>query len=358
MGNSYNVDKSTLIILGIFIVLTIVLYKFNSKEGFYLSYFPPNSKDARTTIMDNKDVKATSIIYKNKKIIFRFPQETSRENMIVYIANFFKSKIGGIYENVINIFIERNGLGNGEFEPQSSRTDLENRITNKDYDKVFLIIGYVQKDNYKNSAYGTSNRTKYITTPQTNKYERIPIEFTNNLASILLDKKKTPRPIMYFMHYWFDTFYCRGNYEKKLNIVGFNQKDVKNENIHKYIVEVGDVQDCKWGSDSSKVQTCKIGNDKELEPDTISVEPDSDARSRGYKTPFNNLDKCRVKEIYFKKWDGRGVPIDKIKQNVEMKEFIYHPGLVQNKLDGLYDDVFDMSRIIPSFPTGRAVSGR
>ena len=358
MDTSYNFNKSTLIIIGIFIVLIILLYKLKNKEGFYLSFFPPCSKDPRTTIMDDKDAKASNIIYGNKQITFRFPKGTPREAMVVYVSNFFKSKIGGIYNNVIDIHIERKGPGNGDFEPQTSLTDLTNKITDEDYDKVFLIIGHIEKDKYKNSDFGTANRTKYITTPQTNRYERIPLEFSNSNVTIRLDKKETPRPIMYFMHYWFDTFYCQGKYEKPLNVVGFNQKDIAAENIHKYVVPVGDLQDCKWGSDNSKVQTCKIYNDKELEPDTISVEPDSDTRNRGYKTPSKKLNKCAVEDIYFKKWDGRGVPIDHVKQNIDMKELIYHPALVQNKLDGLYDDVFEMSRIIPSFPTGRASVGR
>ncbi len=358
MDTSYNLNKSTLIIIGIFVVLIIILYKLKNKESFYLSFFPPSSKEVRTTIVDDKNVTASNIIYGDKQITFTFPKDTPREAMIVYVSNFFKSKIGGIYKNVIDIKVERKGPGNSDFLDQSSFTDLDNKITNEDYDKVFLVIGHVEKDKYKNSDFGTSNRMKYITTPQTMRYERIPLSFTNTSVTILLNKKQIPMPVMYFMHYWFDTFYCQGKYERQLNVTGFNQKDIEKENIYKYVVPVGDLQDCKWGSDNSKVQTCKLYNEKEFEPDTISVEPDSDTRSRGYKTPSKKLDNCEVENIYFKKWDGRGVPIERVKEDLNMKEYIYHPALVQNKLDGLYDDVFDMSRIIPSFPTGRAVSGR
>ncbi len=352
------INKNTLIVILIFLILTIILYKMTKKEGFYLSFFPPNPKEPRTTIVDNHDVQSNRVIYGNKTITFKFPNDTPRESMVTYVGKFFQSKIGGIYNNVINIKVERKGLGNGDFSPQESLTDLDNQITDKDYDKVHLIVGHIEKDKYKYSDYGTANRMKYITTPQTMRYERIPLEFGINSITIRLDKKQIPMPVMYFMHYWFDTFYCQGKFEKELNVQGYNQKDDSKENIHKYVVNVGDMSDCKCGKDNSKIQTCKIYKDKELEPDVISVEPDSEIRSRGYKTPSQKLDKCATQEIYLKKWDARGVPIEKVSNDLEMKEYIYHPALVQNKLDGLYDDVFDMSRIIPSFPTGRMSSGR
>jgi hypothetical protein len=366
MANTYIKNKNTIILLAIVLVLVYLAKMLTKKEGFYLSFFPPTPSRScdtdecrRTTIVDDRDVQAKGqMVYGNKQIAFNFPPDTPREAMVTYVGKFFRSKLGGTYQNVIDVKVERKGPGNGDFYPQSALTDLVNRITDVDYDKVFLIVGHVEKDSYKYTDYGTSNRMKYITAPQNMKYERIPLEFSGNSVVIRLDKKDTPMPVMYFMHYWFDTFYCQGKYEKELNVVGVNQKDNASENIHKYVVDVGNMDDCKWGSDNSKVQTCKIYDDKELQPDAIHVEPDSDARNRGYKTPMKTYNRCDAEGVYFKKWDARGVPIERTQRDIEMKEYIYHPGLVQNKLDGLYDDVFDMSRIIPSFPTGKASSGR
>jgi hypothetical protein len=365
MANTYIRNRNTLILLAVFLALTLLVNKLSKKESFYLSFFPPNPRRScdtdecrRTTIVDDRDVKSNGAIYGDKQITFNFPADTPREAMITYVGKFFRSKIGGTYENVIDVKVERKGPGNGDFYPESALTDLINKITDVDYDKVYLIVGHVEKDLYKTTNYGTAMRTKYITTPQNMKYEKIPLEFNGSSITIRMDKKQTPMPVLYFMHYWFDTFYCQGKYEKGLNVLGFNQKDISNENIHKYVVEVGNMDDCKWGGDNSKIQSCKIYSDKELQPEPISVEPDSDVRNRGYKTPMKRFNNCEVENIYFKKWDARGVPIERTQTDIEMKEFIYHPGLVQNKLDGLYDDVFDMSRIIPSFPSGKASSGR
>lgn len=360
MANPYLLNIHTITILIIILILTYISYSVSNREGFYFSYFPPNPKEKRSTLMDDNSSKSLYRTEENKQITFNFPEKTSRESMIAYVANYFKSKIGGIYKNVIHIRIERMGKGSSEFNNQSAFTNLTNKITDADYDKVFLNIGYIRKDRYKYSDFGKAGRTKYITTPQTMIYEKIPLQFGRNSVTIDLDKKTTPIPIMYFMHYWFDPFYCRGRSEKPLKVHGYNQKDNVKENIHKYVVDVGDISDSLWGADSSKIQGSNlfITKDKNLEPDVMNVEPDSDSRNRCYKTPSKRLNKCNVMRDYIKKWDARGVPIEKVQEDIDMKDYMFHPAMVQNKLDGLYDDVFDMSRIIPSFPTGRASSGR
>jgi len=163
----------TILLIAMFLILTYVAGKLKKQEGFYLSFFPPNKNDKRTTLVDDKDAKADSTIYGDQHITFQFPKDTPREAMVTYVGHFFKSKMGGTYKNVIDVQVERNGPGKSDFEPQTSLTNLNNKITDRDYDQVYLIIGYIEKDKYKNSDFGTSNRTKYITTPQTMKYERI-----------------------------------------------------------------------------------------------------------------------------------------------------------------------------------------
>lgn len=346
----YSYNKNNIILFTIFIVLGYFGYK-SLKEGFYLSFFPYCSNHHRTTLLDDHSIKATSLEWtKDREIIFKFPKDTSREQMITYIGKFFNSKINGVYKNTLFIKFERKGVETSDFFP----IDFSKRkINDTDYSMVNLVIGYNDTNKYKFSHYGTAQRTKYITTPQVDRITKYPLEFLENW-SVKIDIKKeiTPIPILYFMHYYFDDFYCSGKMENPLNIEGANLK----ENITKHVVNVGNLEDCLWGRDSSKVQNCKIFSDHELIPDNISVEPDNVISN--YQTPNSKLNRCNVKNVYFKKWDARGVPIENLENNIKMKEFLPHPALFQNKLDGLYDDVFDMSRIIPSFPTGRTRVGR
>ena len=90
----------------------------------------------------------------------------------------------------------------------------------------------------------------------------------------------------------------------------------------------------------------------------IAVEPDSDSHVRNYVTPGEDINKCEVKADYIKVWDARGVPIEKQQKDIKLDQYIPHPSMFENNLTGLYDDVFGMSRIIPSFPTGRGTGGR
>lgn len=351
MIHTYN--RNTIVLFITLVVLGYFGYK-SLKEGFYLSFFPYCSNHPRTTIVDDHSIKPTNLEWTmDKEIIFKFPKDTSREQMITYIGNFFNSKINGVYKNTLFIKFERKGENSSDFYPIDFNYKNKKKISDADYSMVNLIIGYNDTNKYKFSHYGIAERTKYITTPQVNRITKYPLEFLEN-SSVKIDIKKeiTPIPVLYFMHYYFDDFYCRGKMEKTLNVSGANLKD----NISKHVVEVGNIEDCLWGRDNSKVQNCRIQTDPELIPDDISVEPDNVISN--YQTPSLKLNRCNVKNVYFKKWDARGVPIENLENNLKMKEFLPHPALFQNKLDGLYDDVFDMSRIIPSFPTGRTRVGR
>jgi hypothetical protein len=344
-----DIYRNSIFLVFIIFLLVLAIYKKSKKEGFYLSFFPVCKNEQRGSVMDTKNPQANTVEFKDSVINFKFPKETSREQMISYIGNFFKSKINGVYKNTLLIKFERKGIEDSEFYPINKIN-----ISDKDFHQVNLVIGYNDLNVSKYSNYGIAQRTKYITTPQVNRFIKYPLEFNENSVRIMIYKSTTPIPILYFMHYYFDDFYCKGKMESKnFNVSG---TALNNSSVSRYVVEVGNLQDCKWGSDNSKVQNCKLFEDKELIPDDISVEPDNIIS--GYQTPSKKLNRCNVKQVYFKKWDARGVPIENLEEDVKMKEFIPHPALFQNKLDGLYDDIFDMSRIIPSFPTGRMSVGR
>jgi hypothetical protein len=91
----------------------------------------------------------------------------------------------------------------------------------------------------------------------------------------------------------------------------------------------------------------------------MAVEPDSNTHVRGYKTPqHSKVNNCAVRDIHFRLWDGAGVFQKTGLGKFDEKQFISHPALFEEQKNGLYDDMFALSRRIPDFPSGHASVGR
>ena len=335
----YNLHKNTIWLLLFTIMCVFILYKYTKKEGFgfYQNYFPPNPCDVKKQKCIPS--KATKEL-KSSNILFQFPKGTPREVMVRYVGNMFKEKASVAYTNILEVRIERVGAGESEYLDLHSEQSLHMDLTDKNYEKVYIILDIIK------------TRPSRISIPSINHTLKIPLEFTEKGVVAKIDKTTIAAPIYYFMHYFFDPFYCKGRYEKKLNVVG------KDDSNYDYVVKPDNLLDCQWENNNSKIKTC-IKHPEIVQWDRpLSIEPDSDSHVRNYVTPSEEIDKCKVKEEYIKTWDARGVPIEKEHKNIKFDQYINHPALYQNNMNGLYDDVFGMSRIIPSFPTGRASGGR
>lgn len=333
---------NTIIIISVLILLILLCYLMgNYKETFNMNFFPTQKGTRRIPFLEENIKKANNILKTDTQIVFEFDQDTSREQMVAFIGNFFKNK----NDNVLNIHVayENNNVACEKSFGNEKNLDLN---------KVWLTFGEVNNEQY------IQNKATGITRPSLNQYYKIPLEFMDNqMVKIEIKAIQTPMPIKYFLHYYFDPFYKEGTHELDLlNVTGTETKLP----MYQYLVEAGKFRDCFWGTDgkASRAKMCPEYNEKELKAEPIAVEPDSNTRIRHYKTPAQLLSNCNIRDIYLKKWDGRGVPIETEQLDVLMKEYVPHPALFQNKLDGLYDDMFDVSRLIPSFPSGKASSGR
>jgi hypothetical protein len=334
---NYKLQKNTIWLILFTLVCVVILYKYTKKEGFvyYHNFFPPTPCDE----VPKKCLKSNAIPDKSN-VLFRFPPGTSRQIMVRYIANMFKEKASVAYTNVIDIKVERQGRGSSQYLDLHSEQTMKLNLTDNHFEKVYIILSVIQ------------TRPSRIGVPQVNKGIKIPLEFTPNGVIAHIDKAQSPKPIDYFLHYFFDPFYCEGRFEQKLNIVGTDSGN------YDFAVSPDNLMDCRWENNDYKLETCKKYPHMVKVARPIAVEPDSDSHSRDYVTPSADLNKCQVKEDYIKVWDARGVPVETEHENIKLDQYIYHPALYQNKLEGLYDDLFGMSRIIPSFPTGRASGGR
>jgi hypothetical protein len=336
-----KLNRNTIILIGILLVLVYILYKLTKKEGYayYRNYFPPTPCDDNLKKCINSTVSSGKLPNK-ADVLFKFPPNTSREIMVRHVANMFRTKADLAFTNVIDVMVERNGKGSSQYFNPHSEQSMRMNIDDENFEQVYIVLSVIK------------TRPSSITTPQVNHGIKIPLEFTSEGVVAKIDKAKSPKPIDYFLHYFFDPFYCEGRYEKELNVTGI---DASNYN---FVVSPKDIMDCRWENNDTKLESCKEYPKIVEVARQIAVEPDSDARVRKYVTPGQDINKCKVKEEYIKDWDARGVTVETEHHNIKLDQYINHPALFQNKLEGLYDDIFGMSRIIPSFPTGRSPSGR
>lgn len=337
-----KLNRNTIVLIVILLVLVVILYKLTKREGYvyYRNYFPPTPCDDKPNKCTKSTVSSGKLPDK-ADVLFKFPPNTPREIMVRHVANMFNSKANLAFTNVIDVMVERNGKGSSQyFNPHSEQTMHNMNINDENFEQVYIVLSVVK------------TRPSNITTPQVNHGIKIPLEFTSNGVVAKIDKARSPKPIDYFLHYFFDPFYCEGRYEKKLNVTGVDASN------YDFVVSPKDIMDCRWENNDTKLESCNTYPQIVKVARQIAVEPDSDARVRNYVTPGQDINKCQVKEDYIKDWDARGVPIETEHHNIKLDQYINHPALFQNKLEGLYDDIFGLSRIIPSFPTGRASSGR
>lgn len=382
----YTIHKTTIFLFIFILVCVVILTYYTKKEGFgyYQNYFPPNPKHDDRIMLDNeqsnlfspftpiknnkKPLKPYTKTLNNSNVLFEFPKNTPREIMVRYISDMFKQKASIAYTNVIDVKIEREGSGESEYLDLHSEQSMNLKLTDKNFENVSIIVQAIK------------TRPSRISIPQVNHTLRIPLEFVEKGVVAKIGSTKIAAPINYFLHYFFDPFYCNGlassdarfkipqttttrglwdniDYNKNENtqvetVVG------KDDSNYDFVVKPDSLLDCKWENRDTKIESCKTYPHMVKIARPIAVEPDSDSHVRNYVTPGEDIDRCEVKRDYIKVWDARGVPIEKQQKDIKLDQYIPHPSMFENNLTGLYDDVFGMSRIIPSFPTGRGTGGR
>jgi len=323
-----QLTKKTLGIALIVLIGVYLLYRNTKVEGFgyYQNYFPPNPCAKK-----KKPLTFTATKQKSDAL-FEFPKGTPREVMVQRVADLIKKKATFAFTNVIDVQVEHIGPGLSDYTNPPS--------TSESYEHAWITLDVI------------NTRPSRISIPSVNHRLKIPLRFTEKGIIAEINRTDVAPPIDNFLHYFFDPFYCKGRYESKLTAVG------KDDSNYDFVVSPDSPLDCLWENNDPKIKTCKPHPEIAKFARALSIEPDSDAHERHYVTPAQDIDECKVEEDYFKKWDARGVPIEKYQKDIKMDQYIPHPALYQNKLNGLYDDVFGMSRIIPSFPTGRTTVGR
>jgi hypothetical protein len=337
----HKLNRNTIILIAILLVLVAILYKFTNKEGYvyYRNYFPPTPCDDKPEKCTKSTV-TTGKLPNKTDVLFEFPPNTPREIMVRHVAKMFSSKANAAFTNVIDVMVEREGKGRSQYYNLHSEQSIKMKLTDENFERVYIVLSVVK------------TRPSRITIPQVNHGIKIPLAFTSRGVVAKIDKAQSPKPIDYFLHYFFDPFYCQGRYEQQLDVKGIDAAN------YDFVVSPKDIMDCRWENEDTKLESCNTYPQIVKVARQIAVEPDSDDRVRNYVTPGQDLNKCQIKADYIKDWDARGVPIETQQHNIKLDQYINHPALFQNKLEGLYDDIFGMSRIIPSFPTGRSPSGR
>jgi hypothetical protein len=265
-------------------------------EGFNYNFFPP--PPYRCKEMDIK----TTVLPDTANVLFSFPPDTPKDIMLDHVAHMFKNKANLAFTNIINVKVRARGGA------------------------PFL---YVQL-----------TKPRHIS--QMSARLLVPLFFTPQGVVAKVDKRSAPPEIDYFLHHFFDPFYCAGQAEQPSLLAHTTGTDAMFFQPYDLVV-----------------QTTKMtpADNAAPPPLPLSIEPDTPAHTREYETPATISEGVNEKS-WEEKWDGRGVPIEKTQNNIIFKQFINHPALYQAATDGLYDDMFDLSRLIPSFPTGRSSGGR
>ena len=268
-----------------------------AKEGFNYNFFPP--PPYRCKEMDIK----TTVLPDTANVLFSFPPDTPKDTMLDHVAHMFKDKANLAYTNVVNVKVRARG-------------------------GVPYLYIQVTKPQHISQMSGRL---------------LVPLFFTPQGILAKVDKRSAPPEIDYFLHHFFDPFYCAGQAEQPSLLAHTTGTDAKYYQPYDLVV-----------------QTTKMtpADNATPPPLPLSIEPDTPAHMREYETPATiGGGSSSSSGTWTEKWDGRGVPIEKTQNNISFKQFINHPALYQAATDGLYDDMFDLSRLIPSFPTGRASGG-
>lgn len=293
--------KTNMVVLPPLLILTAVMLLWGwqqrprRSEGFNYNFFPP--PPYRCKEMDIK----TAVLPDTANILFSFPPDTPKDIMLDHVAHMFKDKANLAYTNIVSVKVRARG---GE---------------------PFLYIQVTKPQHIS----------------QMSARLLVPLVFTPQGVVAKVDKRSAPPEIDYFLHHFFDPFYCAGQAEQPSLLAHTKGTDAKYYQPYDLVV-----------------QTTKMtpADNATPPPLPMSIEPDTPAHTREYETPAT-ISAGAGAGTWAEKWDGRGVPIEKTQNNIKFKQFINHPALYQAATDGLYDDMFDLSRLIPSFPTGRSSGG-
>jgi len=302
MGSQTKTSMHYLLAVIVLIAIIVVLLWWRrhaaATEGFNYNFFPPPPYRCK-----EMDIKAT-VLPDTANILFSFPPDTSKDTMLDHVAHMFKDKANLAYTNIVSVKVRARG---GE---------------------PFLYIQVTKPQHIS----------------QMSARLLVPLVFTPQGVVAKVDKRSAPPEIDYFLHYFFDPFYRAGLPEQPSLLAHLTGTDAKYYTPYDLVVQTTRMTP---GDNASPPQL------------PMSIEPDTPAHTREYETPATiSAGGAGAAGGWEEKWDGRGVPIEKTQNNISFKQFINHPALYQAATDGLYDDMFDLSRLIPGFPTGRGASGR
>jgi len=290
----------------LFLVLVLVLVfqrQKNHKEGFNYNFFNPLPHTQRlpdTTIH-------TTMLPASANVLFDFPPNTPPHVMLKHVARMFKDKANLAHANVINVKVKTTPHGQAYLVVQISKPERISQSSGR------LIV---------------------------------PLTITAQGVVAKVDMRFASPQIDYFLHHFFDPFYgSQGKHEDPSNLLQTTGKEALDYTPYDLVIYVAN-------TNTNNTNT----NELHHNPKPLAIEPDSTFHVRQYKTPATAIAATAVaKDI---KWDARGVQMGLTQPNVQFKQYLNHPALYQKNTDGLYDDLFDLSRLIPSFPTGRASGGR
>ncbi len=292
----------------IFIFILILIYinnKNNRKEGFYYNFFNPLP---HTQTLPDTTIH-TTVLPASANVLFDFPPKTLPHVMLKHVARMFKEKANFAHTNVIQVKVKTTPQG-----------------------QAYLVLQISKPGRISQSG------GRLI----------VPLTLTAQGIVAKVDMRFASPQIDYFLHHFFDPFYgSQGKHENPSHLRQTTGKETLDYSPYDLVIYVA----------NNNPNTNTNSNELHHNPKPLAIEPDSTFHVRQYKTPATAFETATAtaKDV---EWDARGVQMGLTQPNVQFKQYLNHPALYQKSTDGLYDDLFDLSRLIPSFPTGRASGGR
>ena len=298
-----------ILILVVVAVLLLLQRQKNHKEGFNYNFFNPLP---HTQSLPDTTIH-TTVLPASANVLFDFPPNTPPHVMLKHVARMFKDKANLAHANVINVKVKTTPHGQAYLVVQISKPERISQSSGR------LIV---------------------------------PLTLTAQGVVAKVDMRFASPQIDYFLHHFFDPFYgSQGKHEDPSNMLQTTGKEALDYTPYDLVIYVANTNNTNTNT-----------NELHHNPKPLAIEPDSTFHVRQYKTPATtiaeNNNNNNNNEHNVAKWDARGVQMGLTQPNVQFKQYLNHPALYQKNTDGLYDDLFDLSRLIPSFPFGRASGGR
>ena len=270
----------------------------NRKEGFNQNFFNPLQ---HTQTLPDTAIH-TTVLPDTANVLFEFPQNTPPHVMLKHVARMFKEQANLAYTNVIVVKVKTTLQGQAYLVVQISKPGRISQHSGR------LIV---------------------------------PLTVTTQGIVAKVDMKFASPQIDYFLHHFFDPFYgAKGKFENpSTTLQGKEAHDYTPYDLVIYLNR----------HNNNIIDTNHIDTNH-INPKPLAIEPDSNFHVRHYETPAAA---AAATAAPLQKWDARGVQMGRTQPNVQFKQYLNHPALYQKNTGGLYDDMFDLSRLIPSFPTGR-----